>query len=302
MESSWFVTLAELENMSAAASELHATQPTLSRQLGRLERDLGMELFDRRGRRLVLNAAGQIYLRRVRRAVAEIDAAKYELAELKNPVEGRIDLGFLHSFGIWLVPTLIREFRRESSHVVFGLAQGAAEVILQRVLGGDTDLAIVSPRPNNVDVGWSPIMRQHLGLAVPDGHRLAHRERVTIADVREENFIAMETGFGMRRILEELCAAEDFHPQITFESTELATVAGLVAAGLGVAVMPVEHDSQLPPGISLVVLDGAQNTREVGLIWKRDTAISPAANRFRDFVAGWAGKDGRGAPTHGSTT
>lgn len=294
MDNSWFVTLAELENVSAAAAELHATQPTLSRQLGRLERDLGVTLFDRRGKRLVLNAAGQIYLRHVRRAVAEIDEARYELAELMNPVEGRIDLGFLHSFGIWLVPELIRQFRQESSEVGFGLAQGAAEEILQRVLAGESVLAIVSPRPSNTDVGWVPIMRQHLGVALPDGHRLAHRERVTIADVREENFIAMETGFGMRRILEELCAAEDFHPKITFESTELATVAGLVAAGLGVAVMPVEHDAQLPPGISLVVLAGAQNTREVGMIWKRDSAISPAANRFRDYVSRWDSNGRRG--------
>ncbi|ORM37665.1 LysR family transcriptional regulator [Williamsia sp. 1135] len=293
MDNTWFVTLAELENMSAAADELHATQPTLSRQLGRLERDLGIKLFDRKGKRLVLNAAGRIYLRHVRRAVAEIDAARYELAELANPVAGRIDLGFLHSFGMWLVPTLIREFRREPSQVVFGLAQGAAEDILQRVLGGDSDVAIVSPRPNNVDVGWVPIMRQHLGVAVPDGHRLAHRDRVTIADVREESFVAMETGFGMRRILEELCAAEDFHPKITFESTELATVAGLVAAGLGVAVMPVEHDPQLPAGVSLIVLDGPTNIREVGLIWKRDTAMSPAAARFRDFVTGWADSNDR---------
>lgn len=293
MDNTWFVTLAELENMSAAA-ELHATQPTLSRQLGRLERELGVALFDRTGKRLTLNAAGRIYLRHVRRAVAEIDAAKYELAELTNPVAGRIDLGFLHSFGIWLVPTLIREFRQEPSQVVFGLAQGAAEDILQRVLSGDSDLAIVSPRPNSVDVGWVPIMRQHLGVAVPDGHRLAQRERVTIADVREENFVAMETGFGMRRILEELCAAEDFHPKITFESTELGTVAGLVAAGLGVAVMPVEHDPQLPAGISLVILDGPANIREVGMIWKRDTAMSPAASRFRDFVSDWADSSDRG--------
>jgi DNA-binding transcriptional LysR family regulator len=294
MDNTWFVTLAELENVSAAAAEVHATQPTLSRQLARLERDLGVELFDRKGKRLILNDAGRIYLRHVRRAVAEIDAAKYELAELMNPVAGRIDLGFLHSFGIWLVPTLIREFRREPAQVVFGLAQGPAEEILRRVLGGESDLAIVSPRPSSVDVGWAPIMRQRLAVAVPDGHRLAQRERVTIGDVREESFVAMETGFGMRRILEELCAAEDFHPKITFESTELATVAGLVAAGLGVAVMPVEHDPQLPPGISLIVLDGPQNTREVGLIWKRDTAMSPAVSRFRDFVSGWTVSAERG--------
>ncbi|WP_036518497.1 LysR family transcriptional regulator [Nocardia sp. 348MFTsu5.1] len=288
MNHEWFVTLAEVENVSTAAERLHVTQPTLSRQLARLERDLGVLLFDRRGKRLNLNAAGQIYLRHARRAVAEIETAKYELAELVNPVEGRIELGFLHSFGIWLVPTLIREFRGQSSHVAFGLAQGAAEDMLGLVLSGDTDLAIVSPRPKSIEVGWTPIMRQHLGVAVADTHPLAQRDQVTINDVRDESFVAMETGFGMRRILEELCAAADFRPNITFESAELATVGGLVAAGLGVALLPVEHDSQLPPGISLVTLGGSQNTREVGLIWKRETAMNPAAARFREFVTGWS--------------
>ena len=164
MNHEWFVTLAEVENVSAAAERLHVTQPTLSRQLARLERDLGVLLFDRTGKRLNLNAAGQIYLRHARRAVAEIETAKYELAELVNPVEGRIELGFLHSFGIWLVPTLIREFRGQSSHVAFGLAQGAAADMLGLVLSGNADLAIVSPRPTSIEVGWTPIMRQHLSL------------------------------------------------------------------------------------------------------------------------------------------
>lgn len=289
MIENWFVTLAELENTSAASDELHIAQPTLSRKLGRLEKDLGVQLFDRKGRRLSLNAAGRIYLRHMRRAVAELETAQYELATLVNPVAGRIDLAFLHSFGASMVPTLIREFRKESSEVAFGLAQGTVEEVLKRVLGGDSDLAIVSPRPNSVDVGWTPIMRQHLGVAVADNHRLAHRERVTINDVRDESFVAMQPGFGTRRILEELCAAADFEPDITFETTELATVTGLVAAGLGVALLPVEHDGQLPPGVELITLRGDQTTREVGLIWKRGSAISPAVLRFREFVTEWAG-------------
>jgi DNA-binding transcriptional LysR family regulator len=289
MAEDWFITLAELENVSAAARQLHLTQPTLSRMLGRLERDVGVELFDRHAKRLRLNTYGQIYLGHLRRAVAEIDAARHEIADRSGPVEGAIDLGFLHSFGVWLVPTLIGEFRRQtSSRVSFTLTQDAAATILDRVVTGPADLAIVSPRPRSNDVGWAPILRQQLALAVPADHPLAVRDEVSMTEAREEFFVAMAPGFGMRRILEELCAEADFRPRITFEATELGTVAGFVAAGLGVAVIPVEDNPQLPPGLTLVPLVGDRSSRDVGLIWHRDRAMTPVARRFRDYVTEWA--------------
>ena len=289
MADAWFITLAELENTSAAARKLHLTQPTLSRMLGRLERELGVELFDRHAKRLRLNAYGQIYLGHLRRAVAEMDAARHEIADRAGPVEGSIDLGFLHSFGVWLVPTLIGEFRRRMSpRVAFTLTQGAAEAILDRVVAGPADLAIVSPRPRSNDVGWAPIMRQRLALAVPADHPFAVRDEITMTEARDESFVAMGPTFGMRRILEELCAEADFRPQITFEATELGTVAGFVAAGLGVAVIPVEDNPQLPTGLTLLPLTGDRSSRDVGLIWHRDRAMTPVARRFRDYVTEWA--------------
>lgn len=289
MTADWFITLAELQNVSAAARRLHLAQPTLSRMLGRLERDVGVALFDRHAKRLQLNAFGEIYLRHRRRAVAEMDSARYEIAQLADPVEGLIDLAFLHSFGVWLVPSLIGDFRRErSSRVAFTLTQGAADPVIERVLTGPADMAVVSPRPLSTEVGWSPIMRQRLALAVPADHPLAVRDEITVAEASEESFITVAQGYGMRRILEELCADADFRPNITFETTELGTVAGLVAAGLGVSILPVEGNPQLPPGVVLIPFVGEETSREVGLIWKRDSAMSPAASRFRDFVTEWA--------------
>jgi DNA-binding transcriptional LysR family regulator len=285
----WFIPLAELENMSATARRLHLAQPTLSRMLARLERDLGVELFDRHAKRLRLNSFGQIYLGHLRRAVAEMDAARHEIADRAGPVEGAIDVAFLHSFGVWLVPALIGGFRRQaSSRVTFTLTQGAAEAVVERVVAGPAELAIVSPRPRSNDVAWAPILRQQLALAVPADHPLAVREEVAMTEVHAESFIAMSSGFGMRRILEELCAEADFRPRITFEATELGTVAGFVAAGLGVAVLPIEDNPQLPPGLTLLPLTGDRSSRDVGLIWHRDRAMTPPAQRFRDHVLGWA--------------
>lgn len=279
----WFVEVAEAENVSAAADALHLSQPTVSRMLGRLERELGTELFDRVGRRLSLNDRGRVYRDHCRRARAEMDAGRAAVRAMVDPVEGTVRLAFLHSFGIRLVPELIGAFRREA-HVSFTLFQDAAEVVADRVRSGDADLAIVSPRPTGTDFVWAPLLTQRLGLAVPADHHLAARAEVSVAEVATEPFVAMETGFGMRRILDELCAAADFHPDITFETTELGTIAGLVGAGLGVAVMPIEDTGPLASGVVLVPLAGAQTTREIVLIWRRDRPLAGAAARFRDVV------------------
>ena len=282
-DTEWFVDLAEFENVSAAARRLHISQPTLSRMLARLERELGTPLFDRHGKRLALNDRGRIFLTHARRARAELEAARHQIADLVDPVEGTVHLSFLHSFGVRLVPQLIGDFRREA-RVAFTLTQDAAETIVDHVRVGDADLAIVSPRPAGTDVVWAPLLRQRLGLAVPGDHHLAGRSEVSLGEVSEEPFVSMAQGFGMRRILEELCAEADFRPDITFESSELGTVAGLVGAGLGVAVLPIEDAPQVPTSVSVIPLAGSRTWREIGIIWQRDRPLPPAAARFRDFV------------------
>ncbi|MFI9505208.1 LysR family transcriptional regulator [Nocardia sp. NPDC052566] len=285
-ELEWFTTLAELERVSAAAEQLHIAQPTLSRMLGRLERDLGVELFDRRGKRIALNDFGRIYYEHARRAMAELNAAEQAIADRANPAKGVVRLSFLHSFGGVLVPQLISGFRRGSGRVAFTLRQGAAEVLTKQVLDGVADLAIVSPRPVAKDIGWRPLLRQSLVLAVPLDHRLAGARQVCLADLADAEFVTMHQGFGMRRILDELAAAAGFRPRIAFESSDTDTVAGLVAAGLGVAVLPLED--AMPPSLAIVALTDAGASREVGLIWSATATPSDAVRRFRDFTEQWA--------------
>lgn len=280
----WFIALAETEHMTASAERLHMAQPTLSRMLGRLERQLGAELFDRKGKRLSLNTFGRVYYEHARRAQAELAAAQREIADLSSPSLGTVRLSFLHSFGVSLVPQLIGSFREQSPRVSFALVQDAADVVTQAVAAGDADLAIVSPHPARTTVAWRRLFRQHLALAVPADHPVAQRRQVGLAEVADEPFIAMHPDFGMRRILEELSAAAHFRPRITFESSELGTVAGLVAAGLGVAVLPVEDNPQVPVGLVLVPLTDEGASREVGLIWNPDIAPARPVRAFRDFV------------------
>jgi len=279
-----FITLAETEHMTDAAAALRITQPTLSRTLSRLEAELGAPLFDRRHGRLTLNASGEIYLDHARRAHAELEVARAQIADLRSPSQGTIRLSFLHSFGVALVPRLVSGFRAREPRVTFELSQFAAGTVTERVLADEADLAIVSPRPATSAVAFGLLAVQRLALAVPAGHPLAERASVHLSEAADADFITMHPEFGLRRILEERCAAAGFRPRIAFESSESFTVAGLVAAGLGVALLPVDQDPLWPPGMVLVPMSGPAPTREVGLLWRPDTALPRAVRAFRDYA------------------
>src|SRR5438270_7867662 len=290
----WFVTLAELQHVTAAAEQLHLAQPTLTRMLARLERRLGVALFDRHGRRLTLNTYGRIFYDHARRAQLELDSARRAIEDLANPAVSEIRLGFLSSFGSAVVPRLIAGFTDVSPRVTFALQEGAAESVGDLVAAGSVDVGVVSPRPHKPELAWRSLFRQRLGVAVPRGHRLSGVAAVSMTDLADETFIAMQPGFGMRRLLDELCAAAQFQPRIVLESANLSTTSGLVAAGLGISLMPIDG-SDYGQGVTVLRLADADAYRDVGMIWN---SARPLSRPARDFIAAAAAVHHRGSADH----
>ncbi|OBG28827.1 LysR family transcriptional regulator [Mycobacterium sp. 852002-51057_SCH5723018] len=276
----WFITLAELQHVTATAEQLHIAQPTLTRMLARLERRLGAALFDRRGKRLSLNAYGRIFYQHARRAQLELDSARRAIDDLANPAVGEIRLGFLRSFGATVVPRLIADFTKTTPRVAFTLKEGAAESIGDLVSSGSVDVGLVSPRPARSMLAWRSLFRQRLGIAVSSGHRLSGVAAVSMTQLTDERFVAMHSGFGMRQLLDELCAAAQFEPRIVLESANLTTTAGLVAAGLGISLMP--FDGGQYGQVVMLPLADADAYRDVGMIWN---SARPLSRPARDFIA-----------------
>jgi LysR family transcriptional activator of glutamate synthase operon len=273
----WFLTVAAAGNVTRAAEELRISQPGLSRAIGRLERELRTPLFDREGRTLRLNPYGEIFREHAEHLVATEDTARRALAEAADPDHGEVGLAFLHTQGTVLVPDLLRRYRSAHPHVGFRLTQGSSEHIQEAVVRGHADMAITSPRPDGL--AWHPLSTERLRLAVPAGHRIAGRAEVSLGDVAAEPFIVMRGGYGLRSITEELFRAAGIRPQIAFEGEEAATLRGLVAAGLGVAVVPPGEQAA---GVAEVVIAGAQRT--IGLAWVTGRTRPPAVEDFRRFV------------------
>jgi LysR family transcriptional activator of glutamate synthase operon len=282
-ELEWFVALAEAEHVTDAAAVLGVSQPTLSRALARFEARAGTQLFDRINRRLQLNPYGQIMVEHARRSLAEMRSATERIEALRNPDSGRVRLAFLHSLASWYVPEQLRRFRDMVPGIGFDLFQGPAHEITGRVLDGHADLAITAPRPDGPGFTWHRLYVERLCLAVPPGHRLAARSRIRLSAAAGEPFVALAQPYGLRQLTDALCAEEHLTPDIVFEATEIPTMEGLVAAGFGVAVVPVPREGGDSSAVH-VPLSNTAAKREVGLVWGRDRRLTPPADRFAEFL------------------
>lgn len=292
----WFTDLAETRNMIDTARSTGISQSALSRRLAGLEEEVGTPLFDRLGRNLRLNRQGEIIADAARdihgRWLDGVEAARREV----DPDRGTVRLAFMHSLGTWLVPELLRTYRADHPGVRFELVQGAARDLVDRVTAGSSDLALVGPEPAaqivSGEVRWTELAQQSLGLAVPEGHRWVGRHDIDLAEARDEPFVAMLEGFGTRILLDQLTADAGFRPRLVFESMELTTVAGLVTAGLGVALLPLDDPNLRLPGMSVIPLR-TQRRRELGIVWAAGAGTGDGVVSGRG-TAGVAGAAGRG--------
>jgi DNA-binding transcriptional LysR family regulator len=280
-----FLAVAQAEHVTAAAGRLHLSQPTITRSLGRLEHQLGVQLFDRPGHRVRLNEFGRVLVRFAERIVGQLDAAEGELARLSDPHAGPVRVGFLPSLGTWLVPDLIRSFRALEPGVQFVLRQATAENLADMLHQGEVDLAITSPKPRlDEPTDWNVLINERLGLAVPPDHRLADRRRVNLSEVAAEPFVAFSPEAGLRQISDRLCRQAGFSPAIAFESGEVATIRAMVGAGLGVAILPIHQAPSPQTSPPILAIAGRGASRPLGLAWLAHRRLPGITEAFRTWL------------------
>lgn len=281
------LTLGDHARMTDAAVALRISQPTLSRLLARIEAEVGAPLFVRDARGVRPNPNGELALVAARDIVERYDQLHDDVAALLDPDSGTVRLAFLDSMATSLVPRILQEFRRQAPRVRVVLRQEPGHEILADLASGAAEVALVperaltAPGPRGAH-GWIPLQRQRLVLAVPVGHRLAGRRRVRLAEVADEDVVTVPRGFGYRTQFDELFAAAGVVPRVAFESGDLATIEGLVGAGLGVALVP--EDLAGASDTVGVPLTAADAERVIGLTWRTDRAVAPAVARFVDFL------------------
>ncbi len=275
-------------HITQAAESLGMPQPTLSRSLARIQEELGVALVERSGRGVRLTRAGRLLLPHAERALQDL---RQGMTELAGAEEGRVALTFLPTLGVEVVPALLRGFRAEHPGVRFSLTQEPWAQSLRRLSAGGADLALTSPLPSRPGLAAATLHTQMLRLVVPEGHPLARgraRERgVPGSAAAREGFVLLKPGRGVRHLTDQLNERAGFTPRVAFEADDIATARGLVAAGLGVSVLPARPKGALNGTVELP-LRGVDARRPVVVVWPEEGSgggyESPAVALFRDYV------------------
>ncbi|MFC5470011.1 LysR family transcriptional regulator [Cohnella suwonensis] len=282
----YFVQVARLQHVTKAAEELHVAQSAVSRQIHRLEEELGVRLFMQRGRNVQLTPVGQLFLRRAETVLGDLDRAVLEIHEFLDPEVGEIRLGFPHSLGIHLVPQVVAAFRKLHPNVKFRFRQGMYPSLIRDVVDAEVDIAFISPFPEkNGHVTGEIVLTEELFAILPDSHRLAKAESIKLSELKDETFVLFGSGYSLRPIVWDACKEAGFTPNIGFEGEESGTIRGLVAAGMGVSLLPemamFETSSMMP---AVVQISEPRVTRTIGLIRRSGEKLPLVVRMFHEFL------------------
>ncbi len=280
----YVVAIADTGNFTRAAETSFVSQPSLSQQVAKLEKELGHRLFHRLGRRAVPTDAGAVFVERARRILFEVENAASEIRD--DPDLGRqITLGVIQTVAPYLLPSLISRTRKVLPNLKINTYEGFRGDLVDGIIDGRIDLALVAMPLSDPRLSAEPIFREPLLLAVGRNHRLASKRTFTVADLAEETFIMMGRSSTLTEQVQQFCGEHDFEPRIGYRCGQVTTLKSLVGLGLGIAILPrlVQH----PGDHDTIVyrqLSGRTPTREIGIVRHLQRYQSRGTAQFLDLI------------------
>lgn len=274
-----FCAVAELGSFTAAATRMHLTQSALSVLVRELESELGVRLFDRHTRRVLLTEAGQELLPSAQRMLAELERAVQGLAQLRDKSRGRLRLAMPQLMASTLGARAVAAFHRKHPGVAIELHDTPTDRLVAQVLSGEAELAIGVEVPSSAQVQRRVLLRDRHWLVCPATHPLAHRAQVRWRDLKNVPFISPTRDFV--RWLEPLLEPRGLLPVAAHTAGYVSTALGLVAAGLGVTLVPT-YGAPLAQAWGLVLrpLVAPVFERDVQIYSAPGRSLTPAAQAF----------------------
>lgn len=282
----YFVAVAEEESFSRAAEREHVSQPSLSQQILKLEAELNQQLFDRLPRTVVLTEAGRCLLDYARQILTGVADARRSVAALEQGVAGRLSVGAISSIALYVLPRLIRRFQQRYPKVTFELFEDTTDKLAERLEDGTLDLVLASSGDEAPTLEHHSLGREPLLMLVPAKHRLARKKSIRWSDLASEKFLLLHEVHSLSMKVRQLLAANDLNPEVVLQGAQLVTIASMVAAGLGVTVVPqMMAETRFIRGCVAVPFARPVPTRELILLRNALRFESKAAAAFREEAA-----------------
>jgi LysR family hydrogen peroxide-inducible transcriptional activator len=287
-----FLETADAGSLSRAARQLGLSQPSLTAQIQRLERQLGTPLFSRHGRGVTVTEAGAALYPRARQLLEDVRATEEAIRRASEDGEAPLRLGAIPTIAPYVLPAALQRVRARRPTLRVELREDYSAVLARQLHEDALDVVIAA-----LPYAFEPLVTEPLGtdallVAVPSTHAAARAGRITLGQLHDAPAITLDPAHCLGEQVEGFCSSRQLSPLVACRSAQLATVLELVGAGVGVSIVPAmaaaRHNT---PQCAYVPLAEHTLQREIVAVWRRGAAPSPAARAFvdcvREVVRGW---------------
>ncbi len=285
----YLVTLAEVRHFSKAAERCHVSQPTLSTQIRKLEEELDVQLVERSPRKVMLTRVGEEVVERCRAVLAEVESMKAVARRSHDPHAGLLRLGIFPTLAPYLLPHVIPTIRRRFPRLKLRLFEEKTERILQMLDQGRLDAGLLALPAGGDQLVSRTLFEEAFVVAMPEGHPLSRHERLSLADLEDQELLLLEDGHCLRDQALAVCQMAGAHEQLDFHATSMETLRQMVAANTGITLLPsLAIKPPISPTENLVTRPFRENgpKRSIAMVWRKSSALSDFLEELAEVFSG----------------
>jgi LysR family hydrogen peroxide-inducible transcriptional activator len=284
----YLVALAETGHFGEAAERCHVSQPTLSAQIKKLEEYLGVQLFERQPRKVTLTDVGRRVLERARRVTQEAEDIRELARASRDPLTGKLKVGLIPTIAPYLLPRVAARLRKQLPDLQLMLYEHQTGPLLEKLRAGELDLAILALPAETQGLETRSLFAESFLVAMPRNHRLTARKRLKPSDLAGETLLLLEDGHCLRDQALEVCGNVPVGEDQDFRATSLETLRQMVAAGLGVTLIPrlaAEGPIAGAKGLEFRPFAPPSPERMVGAAWRKSSTREGAIDAVCDVIS-----------------
>ena len=267
----YFVAVAELKHFGKAAERCYVSQPALSMQVQKLEDFLGVTLFERTNKQVMLTAVGEQLLERARVILQEVDELKNTAQQSQDPFAGEFRLGGFPTLAPYYFPTVVPKLIKAFPKLTLLLVEEKTEILIEQLARGELDAAFLAMPVNQEHFESHYMFEDSFWLAVSAQHPLSRQSSISLNSIKDQNILLLSEGHCLRDQAVEVCNLAGIVERQDFRATSLETLRQMVAANVGITLMP-NIAKQQNDGLTYIPLKSPGSSRKIGLFWRKTSA------------------------------
>jgi LysR family hydrogen peroxide-inducible transcriptional activator len=284
----YLVALMDHKHFGQAADACFVSQPTLSTQIKKLEDELGVALVERSPRHVMLTDVGVDIAARARLVLDEVNQMREVARRTRDPEAGTVRVGIFPTLAPYLLPHVIPQVRERFPKLTLLLTEEKTEELLRRLRDGRLDAAVLAMPIADPGLHEEFLFEERFVLALPEGHALARRKRISASDLEDQQLLLLEDGHCLRDQALAVCRMSGAEEHTGFRATSLETLRQMVGSGVGITLLPalsVQPPVAPMPGLKLLRFAEHPPSRRIALVWRRSSAFAPFLRRLAKVLA-----------------